>query len=221
MRDNVTSTTPQPSKFPEGKSEFEARAFEDFTNKGWRVLWRGWPDFLCVKNGRVVFVELKQKHDRLSEDQRFIIETFQRLGLKVVILRPDNYDAVIGNLAGNAPRLIVEQAAIAAFQHRLFTLESRLRTLQERLSEIKTTSRQRCKDVLDFIEHGEWQASQAVERLAKDFDEAKLNIESLQQLVDAYPPGTKLGDVEQADLDAVSAHAAEVAVPEGSDATQV
>lgn len=54
--------------------------------EGWLVLDRGYPDFCCFKDGKIIFVEVKgengNKAARLSKEQEIMIEALSSRGLK-------------------------------------------------------------------------------------------------------------------------------------------
>src|ERR1700758_534404 len=59
---------------------------------GWKVLRRGWPDFLCVRvreNGQqeILGVEVKAQNDRISTEQRTLHEALVSAGISVRIAR--------------------------------------------------------------------------------------------------------------------------------------
>lgn len=56
--------------------EYEARGFDVLTMKGL-------PDFLCLKDGKITFVEVKSKNDRLTEAQLETIKTIRHHRFKV------------------------------------------------------------------------------------------------------------------------------------------
>lgn len=54
---------------------------------GFTVLRGGMPDFLCVRDGRCIFVEAKSKHDILSQSQRIVHQTLGNHGIEVHVIR--------------------------------------------------------------------------------------------------------------------------------------
>ena len=70
--------------------------------RGFRVIRRGWPDFLCVRQeynkitksytGRfsgIVAVEVKAGKDRLSEDQAIVHAVLKLAGIPTYVLKPE------------------------------------------------------------------------------------------------------------------------------------
>lgn len=47
---------------------------------------KGWPDFPCYKNGRVLFLEFKTANGRLSKEQKEMREELERQGFKYVVV---------------------------------------------------------------------------------------------------------------------------------------
>jgi hypothetical protein len=47
---------------------------------------KGWPDFPCYKDGRVLFIEFKSLTGRLSKDQKERREELERQGFKYVVV---------------------------------------------------------------------------------------------------------------------------------------
>ena len=66
---------------------FEERAISE----GWRVTKKGWPDFLCRKDGRVIAVEVKRlspktgRRQALRREQLHTLEWLQGLGAEVYV----------------------------------------------------------------------------------------------------------------------------------------
>lgn len=50
-----------------------------------KVSFAGLPDLICLKPNHVVFVESKEKHDRLSELQKLKIKHLVKLGFDVYV----------------------------------------------------------------------------------------------------------------------------------------
>jgi len=49
---------------------------------GWNVVHKGWPDFACVRDGNMMFVEVKRyKGEMLKKEQHYILTNLARLGL--------------------------------------------------------------------------------------------------------------------------------------------
>lgn len=71
-----------------GHSEAEFYFRKLAEEKGWTLFKRGWPDFLCLRNGEVVFVEVKNGRDNVSESQRKVLNILSGLGLKCYVWRP-------------------------------------------------------------------------------------------------------------------------------------
>lgn len=58
--------------------------------KGWNPCKRGWPDFICEKNGRIRIVEVKPRYgSSLKKEQRFIMEALSAYGVPCFVFSPD------------------------------------------------------------------------------------------------------------------------------------
>jgi len=65
-----------------------------FVNKmkadGWEVHQNGFPDFLCVKDGKIIIVEVKAtRRERLSQQQFTMMRLLQSLGIETYRWSPD------------------------------------------------------------------------------------------------------------------------------------
>lgn len=57
---------------------------------GWEVTHRGWPDFACVRNGEMMFVEVKAyRGEMLKKEQHYILTNMAKLGLDCYKWTPD------------------------------------------------------------------------------------------------------------------------------------
>ena len=67
------------------------RIIKDWKSKGWFVMnliktnKNGIPDYVMLKGGKAVFVESKEKWDKLSPIQRYRIKELKELGFKVYV----------------------------------------------------------------------------------------------------------------------------------------
>ncbi len=50
---------------------------------GFIVFKKGLPDFLCLRNGKIIFVEAKCGYDRLSDQQRKVHAALRAAGLPI------------------------------------------------------------------------------------------------------------------------------------------
>lgn len=64
----------------------QGRAQLQFEAAGWKVLSKGWPDFVIFKGKRVRFIEVKSGFDRLRSHQVQMHDTFRRVGLTVEVI---------------------------------------------------------------------------------------------------------------------------------------
>lgn len=76
------------SQTPTNKAE--AEFFQVATEHGWEVSKRGWPDFFCVRDGKVMVVEVKPTADhQLKESQRGVMEALAGAGIECYVWRPE------------------------------------------------------------------------------------------------------------------------------------
>ncbi|KKM26883.1 hypothetical protein LCGC14_1580290 [marine sediment metagenome] len=69
----------------------EMQLREKLEGDGWRVTHRGWPDFACVRDGEMIFVEVKRyRGENLKKDQHYILTNLAKLGLDCFKWSPDN-----------------------------------------------------------------------------------------------------------------------------------
>ena len=60
----------------------EEKLREQLESEGWVVVHKGWPDFACVRNGEMIFVEVKgYRGEMLSKAQHYILTNLAKLGL--------------------------------------------------------------------------------------------------------------------------------------------
>ena len=72
------------------KNEAERECCEELTTKGWEVTKRGWPDFICYKDGELILVEVKPKQSRkLKREQQRLTQALASLGVKCFKWTPD------------------------------------------------------------------------------------------------------------------------------------
>jgi hypothetical protein len=56
--------------------------------KGWKVITRGWPDFICLKGKRIRFIEAKSPWAKPSRYQREVHEILKNFGIFVEVVCP-------------------------------------------------------------------------------------------------------------------------------------
>lgn len=64
---------------------YEARFAEWATSQGWDVTKRGWPDFICRRDGALMAVEVKGGKDNLSPEQVDALDDLSALGLPTYV----------------------------------------------------------------------------------------------------------------------------------------
>jgi len=74
-------------------SKFQAITKKRMENEGYLVLkimrltTNGWPDLMCLKDGKVVWIECKEKNDTLKELQKFRIKELIAQGFEAKCLQ--------------------------------------------------------------------------------------------------------------------------------------
>jgi Holliday junction resolvase len=74
-------------------SVFQTKVKKEYEQKGYKVLKiiklavNGYPDLMCLKNGKVIFIECKEKNDTLKELQKFIIDDLIKNGFDAFCLQ--------------------------------------------------------------------------------------------------------------------------------------
>ena len=73
----------------------EAMLYDIMVASGWKLTKRGWPDFLCKKDGRVVVIEVKSKRGhRLKEEQKEMLLWFSQAGIEAYRWTPAGFEPV-------------------------------------------------------------------------------------------------------------------------------
>jgi len=49
---------------------------------GWTVFKKGWPDFMCIKDGQIMVVEVKHGSDKLSLEQKAMLRVLSNHGIR-------------------------------------------------------------------------------------------------------------------------------------------
>lgn len=76
-------------------SKHQNRTIAKYKAEGWEVVnlirtsMNGIPDLMCLKDGKVKFIECKEANDRLSELQKFRIEQLINLGFEVIVSKAE------------------------------------------------------------------------------------------------------------------------------------
>lgn len=66
--------------------KIEKRVKDILNEHGITVLKEGTPDFLCVKDGKLCFIEVKSRRDKLSKEQKAYHKVLKEHGLKVYVV---------------------------------------------------------------------------------------------------------------------------------------
>lgn len=54
---------------------------------GWEILRGGWPDFICLKEGKLRFIEAKNPHGKLTRLQKKVHEILTSFGMDIEVVR--------------------------------------------------------------------------------------------------------------------------------------
>lgn len=93
------------------ESEFMASVVDAAEKLSWRCFHDydsrrsnpGWPDLVCVRDGKLLALELKAKRGRVRPGQiEWIAELADVPGVTAMIARPDDWDRVLALLQGEA-----------------------------------------------------------------------------------------------------------------------
>ena len=76
----------------------EEQLRELLEGQGWKVVHKGWPDFACIRDGEMMFVEVKgYKGEMLKKHQHFILTNLAKLGLKCYKWTPaGGFEQILG-----------------------------------------------------------------------------------------------------------------------------
>ena len=68
----------------------ERQLQEKLEPDGWKVMHKGWPDFACVRDGEMIFIEVKNyRGEMLKKEQHYILTNLAKLGLNCFKWTPD------------------------------------------------------------------------------------------------------------------------------------
>lgn len=71
-------------------NEPETALIDSLESDGWTVTKRGWPDFIAIRNGKVVIVEVKPNaRHKARREQQFVMQLLADAGLNVALWSPD------------------------------------------------------------------------------------------------------------------------------------
>lgn len=78
----------------------EIEACEALERAGYKVLKRGWPDFLAWKEGEVRFIEVKSNPNTkgLKSTQKIVAQVLEKIDINVELVHPGNIKEWVGNL---------------------------------------------------------------------------------------------------------------------------
>jgi hypothetical protein len=100
MEDNFMT----PADMVYSVSDSESLFIERALSAGWKVLHKGWPDFLIEKDGRIGVVEVKGKRsEKLKSEQRIVLALLAKAGIPCY-----RYDPQSGFTRISAPTETIE-----------------------------------------------------------------------------------------------------------------
>jgi len=73
------------------------------TKHGWTTALSGhpgFPDYIAVKDGSVIVIELKSEKGKVSPDQQLWLEAFKQADIDVYLWRPSDFDFAVSKLRG-------------------------------------------------------------------------------------------------------------------------
>ena len=72
------------------KNKAELAFFNEAISKGWNLTRKGWADFFCWKDGKIMVVEVKKKRGHnLKRHQHFLFEQLVKFGVPCYTWTPD------------------------------------------------------------------------------------------------------------------------------------
>jgi hypothetical protein len=93
----------------QSEKAFQATVVAAAEKHGWLVFhWPNalinpiWPDLTLIRDGRVIFAELKREDGRLSPKQKARLWELAEAGMEVYIWRPSAWDAIEMTLRGDS-----------------------------------------------------------------------------------------------------------------------
>lgn len=92
------------------EKDFQAAVIDLARLCGWKVYHThdsrrspcGFPDLFLVRGDRVVVLELKTMHGRLTDDQRAWLDALKRAGIDAWLVRPSDWEWIVATLRRDA-----------------------------------------------------------------------------------------------------------------------
>jgi len=67
------------------------RVFKDLASaNGWEVTKKGYPDFICYRENRIVLVEVKSGKQKPMKEQERFMKSMIKLGIECIVWRPSD-----------------------------------------------------------------------------------------------------------------------------------
>ena len=88
---NETLSGMRDPRYHNGPDRAEGKFYDLLTAQGWTVTKKGWPDFACYKQGRLILVEVKAHHGRrLKREQIRLMTALAANGVDCFRWSPDH-----------------------------------------------------------------------------------------------------------------------------------
>lgn len=77
-------------------SKFQTKVIKEYTDKGYKVInvmrlsENGFPDLMCLRDGKTIWIECKEENDSLKPLQKVRINQLRELGFKAFCLQDKN-----------------------------------------------------------------------------------------------------------------------------------
>lgn len=100
----------------------ERQFAEKMLAEGWDVTKRGWPDFICRRNGEMMAVEVKGPHDGLTSYQYETIRDLRAAGIPTYVWGPSEGFTEVGPVVGESVHSL--RATIAQLRQMLADMKA-------------------------------------------------------------------------------------------------
>jgi len=106
----------------------EDKLREKLEGDGWVVTHKGWPDFACVRDGEMMFIEVKQyKGEMLKREQHFILTNLAKLGLNCYKWTPDGlFEQILSDTPLFKPKKKLSRCERIKKSRQKLTIEQRI-----------------------------------------------------------------------------------------------
>jgi len=86
-------------RLQEKMTDIERQFQEKVEGSGWLAIHRGWPDFACIRNNKIMFVEVKgSRTQNLRRNQHFLLTRLAKLGFDCYKWSPiGGFEKILGD----------------------------------------------------------------------------------------------------------------------------